>query len=225
MQYQQFALSLGTLFLPNPNWYVRRVVVRVLYFFERFFHVNFKHMAHMTAKSLWTFQEPAIWWTGILRWRFASIGSSTQLHRLRFSARSIKKPWSLVWSSTWAESSTAVVFKRRGFYCRYIHIIYTYMYQDINILDNITYSHWISRFTAFNRNPHIRPLYFAHQRQNLWMLLTCLRHYPKLSFPPFQAASMSCLLLQHEKQSSWEFAVPTDSTAKTCEQFLSGISL
>ena len=160
------------------------------------------HGTHDSRKSL-NFSRTAIWWTGILRWRFASIGSSTQLHRLRFSARSIKKPWSLVWSLTWAESRKAVGLKRRGFY--YIDIwicISDHIYIHVSVYQYIFPLHGISGFTAFNRNPHIRPLYFAHQRQNLWMLLTCLQHYPKLSIPPFQAASMFCLLLQHQKQSS-----------------------
>ena len=37
---------------------------------------------------------------------------------------------------------------------------------------------------------------------------------PSTVYSSFQAASMSCLLLQHEKQSSWEFAVLIDCDSK-----------
>ena len=75
--------------------------------------------------------------------------------------------------------------------------------------------HWTRGFTALNDpNPHIQNLYFANLRPNCWMLLACLRHYPKRSIPPFQAASMSCWSFQHEKQTFLEFPVLVHSDSK-----------
>ena len=160
---------MDNLFLPNPNWYVRRVVVRVLYFFERFFHVNFKHMTRMTWKKSSNFSRTSYLYlvNGYLKatfcqhWFkhpaapieiFSALDQETMVTRLIFNMSRVKK-------SCW--------FKKEGVLLYYIDIwicISDHIYIHVSVYQYIFPLHGISGFTAFNRNPHIRPLYFAHQR-------------------------------------------------------------